>query len=170
MVKEQKGRITELSKSKQEMTQHFKVALFYSYHLSVSLIHTRSHLKLCSYFSLFSFFRRFLGTVDVLNHFEPALSVWSQPWANLVLFHALFQKFAVFSCIVAHLTPQTLIKYHCKLTVPVSCHMIPLSHCFSGASDNTGVACYWGPTTHGQSGATEEGWCCHLVTILEAAC
>ena len=32
-------------------------------------------------------FRRFLGRVDVLNHFEPALSVSCPLWAYLVLFH-----------------------------------------------------------------------------------
>ena len=32
-------------------------------------------------------FRRFLGRVDVLNHFQPVLSVCCPLWAYLVLFH-----------------------------------------------------------------------------------
>ncbi len=41
-----------------------------------------------TYYSMtFSPFRRFMGRVDVLNHFEPALSVCCPLWAYLVLFH-----------------------------------------------------------------------------------
>ncbi len=45
-------------------------------------------------------FRRFLGKVDVLNHFEPALSVCCPLWAYLVLFHDYGVKVIVAKIII----------------------------------------------------------------------
>ena len=49
---------------------------------------------------LTSSFRRFLGRVDVLNHFEPALSVCCPLWAYLVLFHDYGVKVIVAKIII----------------------------------------------------------------------
>ena len=54
---------------------------------------------LFNYF-LTSPFRRFLGRVDVLNHFEPALSVCCPLWAYLVLFHEYGVKVIVAKIII----------------------------------------------------------------------
>ena len=49
---------------------------------------------------LTSAFRRFLGRVDVLNHFEPALSVCCPLWAYFVLFHDYGVKVIVANIII----------------------------------------------------------------------
>ena len=45
-------------------------------------------------------FRRFQGRVDVLNHFEPALSVCCPLWAYLILFHDYGVKVIVAKIII----------------------------------------------------------------------
>ena len=56
-------------------------------------------------------FRRFLGRVDVLNNFEPALSVCCPPWAYLVLFYDYGVKVIVAKIIIINIPDPLLCSY-----------------------------------------------------------